>query len=85
MQLFRTLAALGRPNSSAPHVVTVGVFDGLHIGHRAILDCARSEAAKEGVRTLVFTFEPTPKEFFSPSTAPPRRGYACRRGNQAPG
>jgi riboflavin kinase / FMN adenylyltransferase len=72
MQLFRTLQALRRPGSTAPHVVTIGVFDGLHIGHRAILEQARHEAAKTGDRTLVFTFEPTPKEFFSPATAPPR-------------
>jgi riboflavin kinase/FMN adenylyltransferase len=72
MQLYRTLAALRRPGSHGPRVVTIGVFDGLHIGHRAIIECARSEAEKASLRTLVFTFEPTPKEFFSPATAPPR-------------
>jgi riboflavin kinase / FMN adenylyltransferase len=72
MQLYRTLATLRRPGARAPRVVTIGVFDGLHIGHRAILDRARAEAGAAGQRTLVFTFEPTPKEFFSPTTAPPR-------------
>ncbi len=72
MQLYRTLASLHRPAARAPRVVTIGVFDGLHIGHRAIIDCARHEAASAGWRSLVFTFEPTPKEFFAPTNPPPR-------------
>jgi riboflavin kinase/FMN adenylyltransferase len=72
MQLYRTLASLDRAGAAAARVVTIGVFDGLHIGHRAILDTAQRAAAGAGQRALVFTFEPTPKEFFSPATAPPR-------------
>jgi riboflavin kinase/FMN adenylyltransferase len=72
MRLYRTLASLERPAAVGPRVVTIGVFDGLHLGHRAILDTARDTAAQAGLRTLVLTFEPTPKEFFSPATAPPR-------------
>jgi len=72
MQLYRTLGSLDRRGAAVPRVVTIGVFDGLHIGHRAILDEAQREAVAAGQRTLVFTFEPTPKEFFSPATAPPR-------------
>jgi riboflavin kinase/FMN adenylyltransferase len=72
MRLYRTLASLRCPGATAPRVVTVGVFDGLHIGHRAILAQAQRVAAAAGYRTLVLTFEPTPKEFFSPSSAPPR-------------
>lgn len=71
MRLHRTLASLER-HAAVPRVVTIGVFDGLHVGHRAILDAARAEAARAGLGTLVLTFEPTPKEFFSPTTAPPR-------------
>ena len=72
MQLYRTLGSLDRRGAAVPRVVTIGVFDGLHIGHRAILDEAQRQAGAAGQRTLVFTFEPTPKEFFSPATAPPR-------------
>lgn len=71
MRLLRNLASLERC-AAGPRVVTIGVFDGLHLGHRAILDTARAQAARAGLGTLVLTFEPTPKEFFSPTTAPPR-------------
>jgi riboflavin kinase/FMN adenylyltransferase len=71
MRLYRTLASVPQP-VSAPRAVAIGVFDGLHIGHRAIVERAREEAASAAGTSLVFTFEPTPKEFFSPATAPPR-------------
>jgi riboflavin kinase/FMN adenylyltransferase len=53
-------------------VVTIGVFDGLHAGHEAILRRALAEAGASGRRSLVLTFEPTPKEFFAPTNPPPR-------------
>ena len=52
--------------------MTIGVFDGLHAGHEAILARARAEADALRESCLVFTFEPTPKEFFSPANPPPR-------------
>ena len=72
MRLYRTFASLRRSPSAKPRAVAIGVFDGLHIGHRAILERARSAADELGGSSLVLTFEPTPKEFFSPATAPPR-------------
>jgi riboflavin kinase/FMN adenylyltransferase len=72
MRLYRKFASLPRPTPAEPRAVAIGVFDGLHIGHRAILDSARAAAAELGGSSLVLTFEPTPKEFFSPETAPPR-------------
>jgi riboflavin kinase / FMN adenylyltransferase len=72
MRLYRTFAALPRPIAADPRAVAIGVFDGLHIGHRAILERARGAADDLGGSSLVLTFEPTPKEFFSPETAPPR-------------
>jgi riboflavin kinase/FMN adenylyltransferase len=72
MRLYRAFAALPRLPARRPRAVAIGVFDGLHIGHRAIIERARSAAEAAGGASLVFTFEPTPKEFFSPATAPPR-------------
>lgn len=72
MRLYRTFASLPPSPPAASRAVAIGVFDGLHIGHRAILERARSAAHELGGSSLVLTFEPTPKEFFSPETAPPR-------------
>ena len=72
MRLYRTFASLRRAPATGPRAVAIGVFDGLHIGHQAILQRARSAAAELSGSALVLTFEPTPKEFFSPATAPPR-------------
>lgn len=55
-----------------PRAVTIGVFDGLHAGHEEILRTAKHAAEAGGLRSLAFTFEPTPKEFFSPTDPPPR-------------
>jgi riboflavin kinase/FMN adenylyltransferase len=70
MRLYRKIATL--PAQKIERVVTIGVFDGLHSGHEAILRRAKAEADAAGKRSLVFTFEPTPKEFFSPTNPPPR-------------
>jgi riboflavin kinase/FMN adenylyltransferase len=72
MRLYRTFASLRRSPPAGPRAVAIGVFDGLHIGHQAILERARSAADEVSGSSLVLTFEPTPKEFFSPTTAPPR-------------
>jgi len=72
MRLYRTFASLRRSPSPKPRAVAIGVFDGVHLGHQAILERARRVANEIGGSSLVLTFEPTPKEFFSPATAPPR-------------
>ena len=72
MRLYRTSVSLRRSAPARPRAVAIGVFDGLHIGHRAIVERACSAAAELHGSSLVLTFEPTPKEFFSPATAPPR-------------
>lgn len=71
MRLYRTPTALQR-HGAAPRVVSIGVFDGLHVGHQAILDSAKAAGVLSGLTPLVFSFEPTPKEFFAPASAPAR-------------
>jgi riboflavin kinase/FMN adenylyltransferase len=66
------MASLRASAPATPRAVAIGVFDGLHIGHRAIVERARVAADELGGPSLVLTFEPTPKEFFSPADAPPR-------------
>lgn len=47
-------------------VVAIGNFDGVHLGHRAVLEAARTEATHIGAPCLALTFEPHPRSFFSP-------------------
>jgi len=53
-------------------VVCIGAFDGLHLGHRALLRHAQQRARALGVPLVALTFEPLPREFFLPHDPPPR-------------
>jgi riboflavin kinase/FMN adenylyltransferase len=52
-------------------VVTVGTFDGVHLGHRAVLGEIARRAKASGLRSVLVTFEPHPLEIVNPSAAPP--------------
>ena len=52
--------------------VTIGAFDGVHLGHQSVLTHRTEEAAKRGVPTTVVIFEPLPREYLRPLEAPPR-------------
>jgi riboflavin kinase/FMN adenylyltransferase len=51
-------------------VVTVGNFDGLHVGHRAIIDTVVERARQLGGEAVVYTFEPHPRKVLQPHRAP---------------
>ncbi|PTU73999.1 bifunctional riboflavin kinase/FAD synthetase [Pseudomonas mangrovi] len=70
MQLVRGLHNL-RPQHRGC-VATIGNFDGVHRGHQAILMRLRERAAELQVPACVVIFEPQPREFFGPETAPAR-------------
>lgn len=70
MQLVRGLHNL-RP-SHRGCVATIGNFDGVHRGHQGVLARLRERAAQAGLPSCVVIFEPQPREFFAPDTAPPR-------------
>ena len=53
-------------------VVTIGSFDGVHVGHRAILRQVRQKASELGIQSIAMTFEPQPREYFSAEKAPAR-------------
>lgn len=55
-----------------PHAVTIGNFDGLHLGHQAMLARLQDVARTRGLPTCVLSFEPHPREFFAPDQAPAR-------------
>jgi riboflavin kinase/FMN adenylyltransferase len=53
-------------------VATIGNFDGVHLGHRAVLRRLIERSAELGLPSTLITFEPYPQEFFSPSRKSPR-------------
>jgi len=57
--------------SGAGTVVTVGTFDGVHRGHRAVLEEIARRAKASGLKSVLVTFEPHPLEIVNPSAAPP--------------
>src|SRR5689334_13824588 len=58
--------------SGSPVALTIGNFDGVHLGHRAMLDELARAARRLNVPSCVMTFEPHPREFFAPDRAPAR-------------
>ena len=65
MQFYRHLSQLKKIGPQA-RAVTVGAYDGIHLGHQEILRQVKAQAQKVSGRALVLSFEPMPKEFFSP-------------------
>jgi riboflavin kinase / FMN adenylyltransferase len=68
MQIFHGIPPLAL-NST---VLTIGNFDGVHRGHQALLARLVTHARKVALPSAVMTFEPHPREFFAPDSAPAR-------------
>lgn len=70
MELIRGLCNL-RPRHRGC-VATIGNFDGVHLGHQAVLGQLAEKAAELSLPSVVITFEPYPQEFFAHGAVPPR-------------
>jgi riboflavin kinase/FMN adenylyltransferase len=68
MRVCRTISE----RNPSPVALTVGNFDGVHLGHQAMLARLKEQAHALGLPACVLTFEPHPLELFSPQTAPTR-------------
>jgi len=68
MRVFRGIPA----RADTPIALTIGNFDGVHLGHRAMIARLSEAARSRGLPTAVMTFEPQPQEFFAPDQAPAR-------------
>jgi riboflavin kinase/FMN adenylyltransferase len=68
MQILRSVPDA----ATSPVALTIGNFDGIHLGHQAMLAKLRAAAAARGLPACVMTFEPHPREFFAPDQAPVR-------------
>ena len=72
MRLVRHLDDLPYPELDAGSVVTIGAYDGLHLGHQKLLDRVTGIAGQHDLTSVVMSFEPTPKEFFAGPSPPAR-------------
>jgi riboflavin kinase/FMN adenylyltransferase len=68
MQLHRTFPT----QASSSRVLAIGNFDGVHLGHRALLERLTAVGRQHGLPPAVMTFEPHPRELFTPDQAPAR-------------
>ncbi len=68
MQILRGLHS----PDTRPVALTIGNFDGVHLGHQALLEQLKTAAGERGLLSAVVIFEPHPREFFTPDQAPPR-------------
>lgn len=71
-RLFRDIA--GAPLCADGSVVCIGAFDGLHLGHQALVRHAVARAHALDVAAAALSFEPLPREFFAAASPPPRLG-----------
>jgi len=87
MDVFRSLDEIPAP--PAPRAVALGNFDGLHLGHRRIIERLRKEAAARALPACVLTFAPHPEKVFGPArlcmlqTLDQRLEGLCRMGIDA--
>jgi riboflavin kinase / FMN adenylyltransferase len=72
VHLVRTAATFPFDRVVSGSVATIGSYDGLHLGHRQLLQSVLGLARENGLPSVVMSFEPTPREFFS-ATRPPAR------------
>ncbi|MEH6587736.1 MAG: bifunctional riboflavin kinase/FAD synthetase [Halioglobus sp.] len=70
MELIRGLHNL-RPRHRGC-VATIGAFDGVHLGHQAVIQHLKEKATQLDLPSVVIVFEPLPREYFSPVQAPAR-------------
>lgn len=68
MRILRSVPAA----AASPIALTIGNFDGVHLGHQAMLARLNEVAGARGLPACAMTFEPHPREFFAPDQAPTR-------------
>lgn len=68
MQIYHAVESFPTPPDGC--VATIGNFDGVHLGHQAIIAHARSLAQREGLPLVALTFDPSPLKFLRPDKAP---------------
>lgn len=72
MYLVRSPSSFPFDRVAAGSVATIGAYDGLHLGHRKLLESVIGTARAARLPSIVMSFEPTPKEFFAADSPPAR-------------
>lgn len=72
MRLARNIDSFPFDHVTKGSVATIGSYDGLHLGHQKLLGHVLEQAKARGLPSVVMSFEPTPKEFFSQDKPPAR-------------
>ena len=70
MELIRGLGNVDPGGSGC--VMTIGTYDGIHLGHQALLARLSEHAARRGEPAVLLTFEPLPREYLAPNDPPAR-------------
>jgi riboflavin kinase / FMN adenylyltransferase len=70
MRLIRGFAGMRSPGRGC--VATIGTYDGLHLGHQALLERLDGHAQRLGLPSVLMTFEPMPREYLQPEDPPAR-------------
>lgn len=68
MDLYRDLSDV--PRSDTGHAVTIGAYDGVHVGHQTVIRATQQAADRLGTRTALLTFDPHPAYVLRPESAP---------------
>jgi riboflavin kinase / FMN adenylyltransferase len=79
VQVVRGAGAL--PSSEGPTVVTVGFFDGVHLGHQAVITRTVSIARARALPSIAVTFDRHPREVFAPGTEPRQLTSPARKAD----
>lgn len=82
MQLIRSINNFPYGLVKNGCILTIGAFDGLHLGHQCLLENVIKKSLESGLPSVVMSFEPTPGEFFS-QDKPPARLMRFREKYQA--
>lgn len=68
--MISNVSIVDMPGFGGRSAVAIGVFDGVHVGHRRLLGILRDEAKRSGGQSVVLTFERHPSELVAPAHAP---------------
>lgn len=74
MEIWHGLAevTLDEPTRNRGTVVTIGMFDGVHKGHQALIETAVAQAKERGIPSIMITFDPHPLAIIRPEAMPPQ-------------